>query len=216
VRNASEQQGEFESRTADLTGSNAPEARTALALRTCLMELLGGALLKAAGARLPYFVAGYTGIEGDSKEQARTLALFQSQTIMAVLGVSRYALEVEAESSASDAFMEERRQAIKRVCQEAVSSIGLDAEEYLRAHGDAAADLYHRYFKKMETSPKELIPFLTRFLTEFLLLVSGGSKDQLAKARDYSLKEVTGSDPLVDYIAEVHTAFAAVKTSCHD
>ena len=216
MRNASEQQREFESRTADLTESDTPEVRTALAFRTCLMDLLGGASLEAAEARLPYFVAGYTGIEGDSKEQARTLALFQSQTIMAVLGVSRYALEVEAESSASDAFMEERRQAIKRVCQEAVSSIGLDAEEYLRAHGDAAADLYHRYFKKMETSPKELIPFLTRFLTEFLLLVSGGSEDQLAKARDYSLKEVTGSDPLVDYIAEVHTAFAAVKTSCHD
>jgi len=68
----------------------------------------------------------------------------------------------------------------------------------------------------METSPKELIPFLTRFLTEFLLLVTGGSEDQLAKARDYSLEEVTGSDQLVSYLAEVHTAFAAVKTSCHD
>jgi len=180
------------------------------------MDLLGGASLEAAEARLPYFVTGYTGIEGDSKEQARTFALFQSQTIMAVLGVSMYALEIEEESSASDAFMKERRQAIKRVCQEAVGSIGPDAAEYLRDHGEAAADLYHRYFKKMETSPKELIPFLTRFLTEFLLLVSGGSEDQLAKARDYSLEEVTGSDPLVDYIAEVHTAFAAVKTSCHD
>jgi len=216
VRNASEQQREFESRTADLTESDTPEVRTALALRACLMDLLVDALLEAAEARLPYFVAGYTGIEGDSKEQARTLALFQSQTIMAVLGVSMYALEVEEESSANDAFMEERRQAVKRVCQEAVGSIGPDAEEYLRDHGDAEADLYYRYFKKMETSPKELIPFLTRFLTEFLLLVSPDSEDQLAKARDYSLKEVTGSDPLVNYVAEVHTAFAAVKTSCHD
>lgn len=215
MRKASKQQRELESRTVNLIESDTPEVRTALALRTCLMDLLGGALLAAVEARLPYFIAGYTGIKGDSKEQARTLALFQSQTIMAVLGVSMYALEIEEESSASDAFMKERRQAIKRVCQEAVSSIGPDAEEYLRAHGDAAADLYYRYFKKMETSPKELIPFLTRFLTEFLLLVTGGSEDQLAKARDYSLKEVTGSDPLVNYVAEVHTAFAAVKAVCH-
>jgi len=204
MRKASKQQRELESRTVNLIESDTPEVRTALALRTCLMDLLGGALLAAVEARLPYFIAGYTGIKGDSKEQARTLALFQSQTIMAVLGVSMYALEVE-----------ERRQAIKRVCQEAVSSIGPDAEEYLRAHGDAAADLYCRYYKKMENSPKELIPFLTRFLTEFLLLVSPDSEDQLAKARDYSLKEVTGSDPLVNYVAEVHTAFAAVKAVCH-